>query len=948
MGLLELGGDQVAEATVQPATASGNPALSTGLARGDTGQVTTTSRGGAVVGRERELAAVGRWLGDVPEHCAGLLFTGEPGIGKTTLWEAAIEGSHDLGATVLAVRAVESELPLGFAALGDLLGEVADDVLPELPAPLADALGAALLRTSPREGLNTLAVGRGLSEALRHLSLRGPLVLAIDDLQWLDAPSARALAFAVRRLGRGTGVVATLRAAVRDPVDLSLLLGDRLAEVEVAALSVDAVHDVLCHRGATLSHRESRQIHATSGGNPFYALELARSSAGPNLPQSLRRVVQDRLRSVSASALAAIETGAVQGPAPISVMLRFGCDAGAIDEAVASGVMVVENDSLRFVHPLLAAGALAAIPPMRRRELHRRAADLAHFVEDRARHLALATDGYDRTAASLLEQSAEAAQARGALESGINLIAHACRLTPPGDSEDLARREVIQADLLYLAGGDGQASALIEGVLCGDAAGVVRARALIHRVQHDSDPVVAVARLEEAVLVSAGDAVVQARALAALAWMRGVWGGDIEPASDEAEAAVALAMTTGDQRVQTTALTTAGTLQAFRGDPSAEVYLEQAVKSTDGIEGVAGDRSPFVAYAHQRWWRADWAGAEHLLNVERRHALRNGEESRLERLNVFQADLEIRRCHWSEATRLLDAALEWAGSDYWCTRALLWRALVLARRGDRAALADVAEARTSPAAERDPLLRATADYALGLVALAEERAQDAAQWMQPLPELLEAHGLLELSILLVAPDAVEASLDAGDASFAATLTAELERRAHSTRHPLGIPAAARCRGLVALAMGDTDGALDHLVRSISGFERAVTPYEAARTRLVTGNALRRAGRRSAAAEMLTVASDTFLALGAFRWKDRTDQELRRARPRPRADDVLTTAEGRVATLVVAGRTNREVAAQLYTSIATVEAHLTRIYRKVGVRSRTELTGAVADGRVRLH
>ena len=899
------------------------------------------------MGREQELAAIERWWGDVPNGCAGLVFTGEPGIGKTTLWGAAIERALDLGATVLTARAVESELPLGFAALGDLLGEFAEDVLPQLSAPLSVALGAALLRTPPLDGLNPLAVGRGLTEALQQLSLAGPLVLALDDLQWLDAPSAKALAFAVRRLGKGTGVVATLRGAASDPLELRLALSGRLSEIEVKAMGVGAVHGVLRQGGSTLSQRESRLIHATSGGNPFYALELARSGAAPDLPPSLRAVIDDRLCAVSDTSRVAIEAVGVLGPAPISALLRFGVDAQAIDEIVAAAVMVVENGSLRFVHPLLASGALAAIPPMRLRELHRRAAGLADLVEDRARHLALATDDFDRSAASFLEGSAKAAQARGALESGVSLIAHACRLTPPADREDLARREVIQADYLYRAGGHTQASALVEGVLDGDATGVVRARALIHRVQHDSDPAVAVARLEEAVLISASDDVVRARALATLAWMRGAWGGDIEPASVEAESAVALAMTTADRGVQTTALTTAGLLQSLHGDPGAEVCLQRAVESSDPIEWLDGDRLPFVAFAHQRFWRGDWAGAEGWLDVERRHALRNGEESRLERLNLFQADLEIRRCHWTEAARLLDTALEGTGEDYWRTRALLWRALLLARRGDPAALDDVEEARSSSATSSDPLLRATADYAVGLVALAQERAVDAAQWMRPLPAQLQAHGLRELSILLVTPDAVEACLQAGDASFAASLTDELELRAISTRHPLGVPAAQRCRGLIALTAGETGDALDHLRKSYDGFHEAAAPYEAARTRLIAGNALRRAGRRSAAVDMLTSASETFDALGARRWKDRADRELRRAQPRARTDNTLTGAEARVASLVAAGRTNREVAAQLYTSVSTVEAHLTRIYRKVGVRSRTELAGAVTQGRVDL-
>jgi len=205
----------------------------------------------------------------------------EVGVTKSSEIRFAGARAEELLHVIVADLAVESELPLGFVALGDLLGEVADDVLPQLSPPLAGALGAALLRTSPREGLDAYAVGRGLTEALHQLSLAGPLLLALDDLQWLDAPSARALAFAVRRLGKGTGIVATLRLDAGDPVELRLGLEGRLSEIEVKALPVGAVHDVLRQGGLTVSRRDSRQIHTASGGNPFYALELARSGAAP-------------------------------------------------------------------------------------------------------------------------------------------------------------------------------------------------------------------------------------------------------------------------------------------------------------------------------------------------------------------------------------------------------------------------------------------------------------------------------------------------------------------------------------------------------------------------------------------------------------------------------------------------------------------------------------------
>jgi len=910
--------------------------------------VATTAEPRFIVGRERELVAVEDWLRGFADGPVALGLTGEPGIGKTTVWAAALVAGRSVAATVLTARPVQSELQLGFAALGDLLAPVIDQVLPELPPPLASALGAALLRVDSDHRADPHAVARGLVEALLVIAQAGPLVVAVDDLQWLDPASAKALAFAVRRLGPGTGLVTTLRLGEQDPLEMRAALGDRLIELHVGPLSVGAVHDLLRRNDSSVSRRDALRVHGTAGGNPFYAMELARSGAQPHLPLSLRAIVETRLTSSSKPARAAVEAGAVLGPAAIDDVLRFDdVDARSIDEATTAGVMVVEEGELRFSHPLLAAGALAAIPPVRRRELHRHAADIAGVAEDRARHVALATGGKDAAAATLLERAAGTAHTRGAPESAINLIGHAVRLTGPGELLAVTRRKVIKADLLYLAGADSDALVLVDEVLASGVAGPVRARALIHRVQHDSDPATAVERLEEAVQAAGEDDVLRARALATLAWMRGVWGGDVDGATAEAELAVALAVRTGDASVATTALTTAGTLHALSGDASSVAYFGRAVEAADGMEWVAGDRSPFVAFAHQRFWRADWVEADALLKTEQTHAVRNGEESRLERLNIFRADLEIRRCRWGEAERLLESALAWAGTDYWRARALLWRALLLARRGDRAALTDVTEAATSLAAQADPLLAATAAYAGGLVALADQRPVDAAAQLRPLPERLTACGLRELSILLVAPDAVEALVDAGETEAAVVMTDDLASRAVASDHPLGLPAADRCRGLISLAGGELEVATARLRQSRDGFAEAGVPYDAARTELILGSALRRAGKRTAAAEAFTTASAVFVELGASRWRERADQELLRVRGRSGGPTELTAAERRVARLVASGSTNREVAAQLYTTVATVEAHLTRIYRKRQFRSRTELVRAAADGRLSL-
>jgi len=885
---------------------------------------------------------VREWLEVLPGGPAGLVVAGGAGIGKTIMWSVAVERGSDAGLRVLAARPVEAELPLGYAGLTDLLAEAAGAVLAEVSAPLAKALEAALLLRNDLERADPLAVARGTLATLRALAERTPVLVAIDDVQWLDAASARALAYAVRRLEDAPiGFVLSLRDGHSDPLELAAALRDRTLELHLDGLSVGALGHVLRARvGEQTSRRLVRRIHERSGGNPFFALELARAP-DEALPTSLREAVERRLQALPPAAAAAVELAAVLGPAPVSAFE----DDVALDAALLTGVLVESDGRVRFEHPLLAAGAYERLPTGKRRALHRLAAERARSLEERARQLALATADVDEEVAALLDEAAQGALRRGAGEFAVELAAHARRLTPADDAEAIAERTLAQAEYLYVAADEPAARSRIDEVLASGVGGAVRARALIHRALQASDPETAVSLCEEAVAEQHDDRRLAARALSMLAWQRGAWLGDVACALSEAVESVALAESLDDEPTLATVLTSAGLICALAGDRRGERFFRRAIETAGRTQKLPGDREPRSAFAHQLWWRGDFVPAEELLGQEREEAERHGDEGALMRLGIFYGELELRRGGWDEAERHLAEALENA-RDYWRIAALEVRCLVRGRRGEPAALADAEEIAASSFAGNH-VIAATAEYAVGLVELGKGDVGPAAGRLLSLAGLTERLGAHAERVLAAIPDAALALLEAGRVEEAEQLTARLEARAAKGDHPWAAAAAALCRGSVLLAAGDMQAALERLAEARSGFESIGARWELGRTLLAEGNALRRAGARTEAAGALERAAASFDELRAEPWRRRALDELRRARPRPRRDDTLTAAESRVAALVAAGRKNREIAAELYTTVATVEAHLTRIYRKLELRSRTELTLAVADGRVEL-
>jgi DNA-binding CsgD family transcriptional regulator len=906
--------------------------------------VSATTAAIEIVGRERELDRVLAWSQAVGTDASTLVIRGEAGIGKTTVWDAALDAARAARVLVLATRPVEAELPLGYAGLGDLLLGTIEPMLAELPSPLAQALSSALMLGADDRPAEPLAVGRGVLSALRALSARRPLVVAVDDIQWLDAATARALRFAIRRLRQERAPVSmalSLRDGHVDPLESDQDAG--LVGIHLEGLDLELTERLLHTRiDAEIPQRIVKRIHQRSGGNPFYALELAQAASDASAIRApLLDVVEQRLARAPAAAGPALEVAAVMGAAPLAAF----DDAAELDVAVRAGLLVSRDNEVRFAHPLLAEVAYGRLPPGRRRALHEAAARLEPSVEGRARHLALATDGEDAALADLLSQAARSARDRGAVETAAELATHAWRLTPEREDEMRALRLMDRAEYLFLSADEPAAREMVDRVLASVPGGAVRARALFQRSLHEVDPREAVGRLEAAVAEAHDDILLAIRARAQLAWQRGAWLGDVTPAVGEALSAVDLAEDAGDAPTLVTALTTAGLVASLAGEPAGQRYFRRAIAIAERDPAAAGDHTPRLALAHWRWWSGDWTDADALLADERAEADRRGDESLHMRIDVLSTDLALRRGQWDEAERAFSEQLDGA-RDYWRTLILSRRAILRARRGMPEARGDADEVAASPLAGNDAVFAAAADYARALLDWADGRLRDGLDALVRLPAVSDTAGSRAPEFAATIPEVVEALVEAADLERAKSLTRQLERWAPQL-DPWATAALELCRGLVQLGAGDPASAAEALDRARSGFERIGAPWEQGLTGLAQGRALRRMGRRRDAGVTLEHAVAIFEQLRAEPHRLRAADELRRAQPSRRRDGSLTMAERRVAAAVTAGQTNKEVAAGLFTSVRTVEAHLTRIYQKLSIRSRSELTRAVVERRVDL-
>jgi DNA-binding CsgD family transcriptional regulator len=914
---------------------------------------------GQLVGREDEISRLQAFVAGLADGPSALVVEGEPGIGKTALLEAAL--SQAVGLRVLGARCAQAESGLAYTGLADLLGRVTDTALTTLPVPQRRAVEVVLGRAEVgQDAVEPQAVGRATLAVLESLAGKTPLLVAIDDVQWLDPASARTLTFALRRLEAvPVGVLVTRRGAggpLPLGLDDALPLGRR-ERLVVGPLDRDDLERLVEGRlGEPLPRALRRRVATVAGGNPLYALELVaaqRRSGGSSddlvaLPSRLEELLADRLGRLPPEAtepLAAVVGLAAPTVGLIAAVLGEHART-ALDAALDAGVLVVEDGRLRFSHPLLGVAASARLAPSARRALHARLAATLVDPEERARHLVLAVDGPDAGVAAAVEQGADRARARGAPEVAAELAEAAVRLTPPERVEEVRRRRVAAGYHWVTAGEVGRGRAHLAAALEAAPPGRVRAelRWRLGMLVLVDDVNGAVELLEAALAESRGDLALQAmvaRRLSGPYW----WQGRLQDALRLIRRAVELAEALGDARALLDALNlyALGALIAGELPPDLPGRIEQLAHAA---RPLPAHEDPDLILGQVDLARGDAGSAATRLERLYQCAVEQGNEMGLLWAPAVLAEVELARGRWPRAQRLADEALLTArrlASPFWLARGLLAVALVEAHLGNAEA-AQRAAVELLDAAERGGLvpLMLEGRAVLGFLALSRGDARAAHAELGLLLERLGAVGVREPTWARLVWSELDALVELGQLDQAAALAEDLAARGRLLDRPFALATAARVRGLVLAARGDLNGALTELERSLAEHDRLGWPFERARTLLALGVVLRRAKQKRAARQTLEQALALFDGLGARPWSAKATAELARIGGRPPRTGALTPTERRVAELVAEGRTNREVADLLFLSAKTVAAHLTSAYAKLGVRSRTELAHHLRD------
>ena len=911
-----------------------------------------------LLSRQVELRAIHEFLQSAAERTSGLVIEGEAGIGKTTLWLAAQDDARARGFEVLSARVGETESVLAYAAVADLLGDLDPAILAKLPDLQRLAVDRVLLRASSTEGPETdqRVVAAAFTAAVEHVAVEKPLLLAIDNVQWLDTSSRTVLAFAARRFSGRVGVLATERCdpdCGTSPTWLHLARPDGVERVRIGPLSLGGLHALISARlGRSFARPTMVRIAEISGGNPFYALELARAihmgsaRAQPSLPGTLAELMRLRIGSLEGQ-VGDVLLAAASAADPTVELLAQAVGTTAehavelLDEAERKSIVVIEGDRVRFSHPLLAHSVYTDASSARRRAMHRALSDVVTLPELKARHMALAAARADAETYKALDTAADAARAQGAPAAAAELIELAISL-----GGDKPSRRIRAAEHHFKAGDADRARTLLESTIDELRPGLLRGIALnlLAGIRvYDDTFVEGAAILKRALEDADANPALQIQTLLSLAFVQGM-SGEFDDSLGNAREAVAHAEQLGYPPLISRALAMLVNTAFLYGHGVDEANLQRALE----LEDVTADIPlPFCASAVNALiyaWTGQLNTAARQMAAVRDRCVERGAENDMMAVTGYCTLIEMWRGNFAEAAVLADDTMERAeqvgGSR---TIALTVRAAVAAYTGrEQQARADAAAALALARECSSPRLAEWPTMSLGFLEVSLGNYAQALTNLEPMLDVFASLPGSEIMTATFIPDAVEAMVGLGRHADAVPLIEELEQNGARLGRSWMLAVGARCRSMWLAATGDIAAAMRMAEHAMTEHDRLPMPFERARTKLLSGQLQRRQRQKETAAATLRDALEAFEAMGTPLWADRARAELARTNVAPRPEFVLTPSEQRVAELAATGMPNRDVAAALFISPKTVEANLARIYRKLGIKTRAELGRLIDD------
>ncbi|MFJ7159987.1 AAA family ATPase [Streptomyces sp. NPDC101118] len=914
-----------------------------------------TGNADAPVGRGELIAAVDRAL-----HTHGrAALTGAAGAGKTALLTALAAAARSRGETVLRLDPEAADRHIPEASVAALLTAVPAAVLDRLSGPQRTAI--ALLRRETddlRAGRDRIALRLAIVEVLRNLAVNAPVLVVVDNAQFLDEESVDLLRFALRLTPPRVRTLVAECARGGAPV-AEALCGPGTRGTAIPPLGADEVAELLVSHG--LPARLAGRIHRASGGNPRLALALGHSLAesrepvhhADTLPVSgqAREVARRLLAEAPAAARPTLLLAALATRPTTALLRRAGRPDAEAELAAAEQaglVTVAEDGTVEFT-----AGALPSVLAADAGWPDRAAGHAALAAADddpvqATRHRALAVDTPDEDLAAAVSEAAASCRRRGnrALAAELGMLA-ADRTPADRPGAELARL-VAAAEDAGCAGRADLARRAARAVLARDASPADRVRARLAVIDAAGQ---ALADLDEtfahAALDAAGDPALQALVQLRVAWKLNLSDGDPVRSRTAAAEAGELARRGGDTVAEAMALTVRARMGRILGDPCAETILAEALALPSPEVPIGLRNAPrYLAVRHALF--DDWLddARQQLLALLPAVERTGSCEDVFEVLrSLTEVELRRGRC---------DAGMAWARRSLACTIEAglspgpAWYVAAMAEATGGSFARATGYARRGIQAseeERDQVFLSRSLYALGTVELAMGETAKAVATLRRVADLEAAQQVVDPSILRWHGELAEALVAADALDEAAGLVAGWRAVAVDLGRPAVIAALDRAQGLLLSAGGDAEAAVRLLTYTAQRFAELELPVERGRTLLALARVERRRRRKAPARTALAEAADVFTAAGAKPWA-----ELARETPAPRPAPggpldtpvaaALTEAELTLALLVGQGASNQEAAAKLFLSVKTVEARLTRIYQKLNVRSRAQLATAL--------